>query len=76
MTTTKRTARDEILAAAEEHGWTARWGGRRDNTAEMTKDDRGMIRADFADGTLLYASIGGYKVLRNKRAVVLAELAR
>jgi hypothetical protein len=73
MTTTPRTVRDEILAAAEEHGWTET---SRKRVVVLAKNSRTVIVGFTMDGDLASARIGDWDLMSSRLARVLAELAR
>lgn len=83
--TAKQTARDEILAAAETHGWDLidKYQGAVGQWIRLGKGNRRILisftstaRVRFADIT--HAGVGTDHTMptRNKRQVVLKELAR
>jgi hypothetical protein len=75
MTTTPRTARDEILAAAEKHG-RATTEFRISGTALITKGSRQVSLMFSKRGELTAADIDSEYVAKDKLATVLAELSR
>lgn len=79
MTTTKRTAREEVLAAAEEHGWTRTYDETCALNVRMTKVGRRYDEIEFSTrrGEISYASINGRRIAGpDSLATVLAELIR